>query len=64
MVADVPSYPLFVPFCTGSRILNSQTRDQIKTMDAELTVGFMSFKESYVSKVTCTPIESVEVILC
>lgn len=29
-------------------------------MDAELTVGFLSFKESYVSKVTCVPHESVE----
>lgn len=30
-------------------------------MDAELTVGFLSFQESYVSKVTCSPNESVEV---
>lgn len=30
-------------------------------MDAELTVGFLSFKESYTSKVTCRPNESVEV---
>ena len=32
-------------------------------MDAELTVGFLAFKESYVSKVTCTPFTSVEVRL-
>lgn len=31
------------------------------TMDAELTVGFLSFQESYVSKVTCLPHETVEV---
>ncbi|SJL02099.1 uncharacterized protein ARMOST_05423 [Armillaria ostoyae] len=31
-------------------------------MDAELTVGFMAFQESYVSKVTCTPFSSVEAI--
>ncbi len=30
-------------------------------MDAEMTVGFMSFEESYVSKVTCKPHESVQV---
>ena len=30
-------------------------------MDVELTVGFMSLTESYVSKVTCRPYESVEV---
>lgn len=33
------------------------------TMDAELTVGFLAFQESYVSKVTCTPFSSVEVRL-
>ncbi|CDO75896.1 hypothetical protein BN946_scf184523.g5 [Trametes cinnabarina] len=31
-------------------------------MDVELTVGFMSFEESYVSKVTCRPYESVEAV--
>lgn len=30
-------------------------------VDAELTVGFMSFKESYVSTVTCVPFKSVQV---
>lgn len=29
--------------------------------EAELTVGFLGFKESYVSQVTCTPYDSVEV---
>lgn len=33
------------------------------TMDAELTVGFLSFNESYISKVTCVPYSSVEVRL-
>lgn len=31
------------------------------SMDAEMTVGFMAFKERYVSRVTCVPYESVEV---
>jgi coenzyme Q-binding protein COQ10 len=30
-------------------------------MEAELTVGFLSLKESYVSRVTCKPFASVEV---
>lgn len=33
------------------------------SMDAELTVGFLAFKESYVSRVTCIPYTSVEVRL-
>lgn len=62
VVADVKSYPRFVPYCTGSRILRTipTSNDQV-VMDAELTVGFFTFKESYVSKVTCTPFISVEV---
>lgn len=30
-------------------------------VDAELTVGFLNFQESYVSVVTCIPFKSVEV---
>lgn len=64
VVSDVASYPHFVPFCTESRILKSMTPESGSSgklsMDAELTVGFLSFEESYVSKVTCVPSESVE----
>jgi coenzyme Q-binding protein COQ10 len=65
VVADVASYPSFLPFCTGSRII-SKTRHEdssssTESMDAELTVGFLSLKESYVSRVTCKPFASVEV---
>lgn len=61
IVSDVSSYPQFIPYCTGSRILHKATHDGSTIMDAELTVGFMAFQESYVSKVTCTPFSSVEV---
>ncbi|TFY74882.1 hypothetical protein EWM64_g9130 [Hericium alpestre] len=75
VVADVASYPAFLPFCTGARILTrsehplpvgsladtagAPPRKEVR-MDAELVVAFLSFKESYVSKVTCRPDESVE----
>ncbi|KAK0468456.1 cyclase/dehydrase, partial [Desarmillaria tabescens] len=62
IVSDVSSYPQFIPYCTGSRILHKATRDGSTIMDAELTVGFMAFQESYVSKVTCTPFSSVEAV--
>ncbi|KIM90755.1 hypothetical protein PILCRDRAFT_58648 [Piloderma croceum F 1598] len=66
VVADVASYPSFLPFCTGSRII-SKTRhgnssSSPESMDAELTVGFLSLKESYVSRVTCKPFASVEAV--
>ena len=69
VVADVDSYNKFIPFCTGSRVLSQRepvadrkAPDGFR-MDAELTVGFLSFTESYVSKVTCSPYDSVKVSL-
>ena len=65
LVADASSYPHFLPFCTNARVLNKHPHPSDPSgrlhMDVELTVGFLSFKESYVSKVTCKPYESVEV---
>lgn len=73
VVADVSSYHKFIPFCTSSRILESSSslhahltaRDKpdVLEMDGELTVAFLTLKESYVSKVTCKPYESVQVRL-
>ncbi|KIK98005.1 hypothetical protein PAXRUDRAFT_135134 [Paxillus rubicundulus Ve08.2h10] len=63
IVADVASYPAFVPYCTASRILERKAcQDGVTVMDVELTVGFLAFKESYVSKVTCKPFESVHAV--
>ncbi|KAJ3830560.1 dehydrase and lipid transport-domain-containing protein [Lentinula raphanica] len=64
IVSNVTSYPQFVPFCTGSRILNSSPREEMRPymMDAELTVGFLSFNESYISRVTCVPYSSVKAV--
>jgi len=66
VVADVGSYPRFIPFCTGTRIIDQKRQGDSPTsrisMDAEMTVGFLSLKESYVSKVTCTPYTSVEAV--
>ncbi|KIY73761.1 hypothetical protein CYLTODRAFT_434109 [Cylindrobasidium torrendii FP15055 ss-10] len=63
VVSDIAAYPRFIPYCTSSRILaQTQRADGAVLMDAELTVGFMAFTESYVSKVTCVPHKSVEAV--
>ncbi|KAF9534893.1 dehydrase and lipid transport-domain-containing protein [Crepidotus variabilis] len=65
VVADVASYPKFIPFCTGSRIDASALTRAMKSKtvtEAELTVGFMSFQESYISTVTCVPFKSVQAV--
>lgn len=68
IVADVGSYPRFLPFCTGSRIVTPPLKNSSEdtnpapfVMEAELTVGFLAFQESYVSQVSCNPYKSVEV---
>ncbi|KAI0340766.1 hypothetical protein BDW22DRAFT_1414358 [Trametopsis cervina] len=67
IVTDVVSYPKFLPFCTNARVLSSSPcaagdgRPGTQ-MQAEMTVGFMSFTERYSSDVTCIPNESVEAV--
>lgn len=43
--------------------MHQQNGREILRMDAELSAGFLSFNESYVSKVTGIPFDSVEVNL-
>ncbi|MGD0103525.1 MAG: type II toxin-antitoxin system RatA family toxin [Rhodopila sp.] len=47
LVADVGSYPRFLPWCVGSRV---RTRAE-NHLVAELTIGFGPFRESFTSQV-------------
>lgn len=47
LVADVASYPKFLPWCVGARI-RTQTETEIV---ADLTIGFGPFRESFTSRV-------------
>ncbi|CAE6422180.1 unnamed protein product [Rhizoctonia solani] len=67
LVADVNSYHFFLPFCTNSRVLTSPppggfNTDEPYEVQAELEVGFMGMKESYVSLVRCRPWEMVQAV--
>ncbi|PAV21392.1 polyketide cyclase dehydrase and lipid transporter [Pyrrhoderma noxium] len=68
LVADVDNYYRFVPYCVESKVLTSKpvtsnvTHNTIVKKDARLTVGFLAFKESYVSEVICRPYESVKAV--
>lgn len=69
LVADVDNYRHFIPYCTDSKVHSSQSAEvlgpggtqAVEKKRASLTVGFLAFKESYLSEVTCTPFSSVEV---
>ena len=48
LVADVGSYPQFLPWCVGARV-----RSRSETLlVADLTIGFGPFRESFTSRVT------------
>jgi coenzyme Q-binding protein COQ10 len=52
LVADVPRYPEFLPWCTAARI----RRQESPTLQvAELAIGFGPFHEKFVSRIVLTP---------
>lgn len=57
LVADVASYPHFLPWCVGARV-RSQTDTEIV---ADLTIGFGPFRESFTSRVALERPHSVQV---
>jgi len=48
LVADVGSYPRFLPWCVGARV-RSRTETHLIS---DLTIGFGPFRESFTSRVT------------
>ncbi len=52
LVKDVPSYPQFIPWCKGARILEYESENVFL---AELVIGFKGITERYTSRVTLTP---------
>ena len=52
LVADVPRYPEFLPWCTAARVRRHEAPNV--ELD-ELVIGFGPFHEKFVSRVTLTP---------
>lgn len=59
LVMDVESYPQFLPFCIGGKVLNRHTdslahndNSVSNSITAELTIKASLFKESYTSQIT------------
>jgi Oligoketide cyclase/lipid transport protein len=52
LVADVESYPEFLPLCEDLRIMRrSQSGEGIETLVAIMTVGYKAIRESFTSRV-------------
>jgi coenzyme Q-binding protein COQ10 len=57
LVADVGSYPQFLPWCVGARV-RTQTETELV---ADLTIGFGPFRESFTSRVVLERPHKVQV---
>jgi coenzyme Q-binding protein COQ10 len=57
LVADVGSYPQFLPWCVGARIRSHSETDIV----ADLTIGFGPFRETFTSRVALERPHKVQV---
>lgn len=58
LIADVASYPQFLPWCAASRILSRTSPPEGgEIMDADLVISFKVFRERFTSRVTLLPDE-------
>ncbi|MHA6345812.1 type II toxin-antitoxin system RatA family toxin [Roseivivax sp. CAU 1761] len=55
LVADVGSYPKFLPWCAAARIRSVEDRGESRVMLADLVISFKVFRETFGSRVTLWP---------
>ncbi|WP_068244034.1 type II toxin-antitoxin system RatA family toxin [Tritonibacter horizontis] len=51
LVADVASYPKFLPWCTAARIRSRTPQGEAEVMEADLVISFKVFRERFGSRV-------------
>ncbi|KAF2435188.1 hypothetical protein EJ08DRAFT_646073 [Tothia fuscella] len=65
IIADVPSYSAFLPYCTESQVTawsRPDSNGKKWPSEAKITVGFKGFQESFTSKIYCAPGSIVEAV--
>ncbi|MFV2052754.1 type II toxin-antitoxin system RatA family toxin [Aliiroseovarius sp. YM-037] len=55
LVADVASYPEFLPWCAAARIRSTERKGEREIMLADLVISFKVFRERFGSRVTLDP---------
>lgn len=55
LVADVKSYPEFLPWCAGARIRQTVKHPDRSEIDADLVISFKVFREKFGSRVVLHP---------
>lgn len=52
LVADVASYPKFLPWCAAARVRSVTPQGEAEVMEADLVISFKVFRERFGSRVT------------
>ena len=55
LVADVPSYPEFLPWCSAARVRKVTPKENCEVMEADLVISFKVFRERFGSRVVLWP---------
>ena len=55
LVADVASYPEFLPWCAAARIRSCVAQGESEVLEADLVISFKVFRERFGSRVTLWP---------
>ncbi len=55
LVADVESYPKFLPWCAAARIRSRAGQGESEVMEADLVISFKVFRERFGSRVVLWP---------
>lgn len=59
LVADIESYPEFVPMCESLTVRSRKERDDVIILVADMTVGYKAIRETFTSQVVLKPEERV-----
>lgn len=59
LVADVETYPQFLPLCEALAIRSRKERDGRTILIADMTVGYKAIRETFASQVLLKPDENV-----
>lgn len=55
LIADIGSYPEFLPWCSAARIRARRATGEGEVIDADLVISFRVFRERFGSRVTLRP---------
>lgn len=60
LVADVPSYPKFLPWCAAARETRREEHGGATVVEADLVISFKVFREKFGSRVVLRPKSKIE----